>query len=152
MAVTTIVTQSASQANLPFTASNVTVNGIQGPYVEGATVTYGSPLTISDGIGYLIPANLNYLYWLSDNLDCTVEFHDTTAGGGSVINTWYLTAGSSQQWYQGTNPLGTTTCKSIVITSLATIGAVWNGASWIGGVAAGSIVTTAMHARTSLTG
>ena len=138
--IKTTVTKNVAQPGMSPVSNSYDINGIQNPPLEAA-VNYGSPLTISDGIGVLLYANLQMLYLLSDQLDATVKFYSATAGGGSLIATINLVAGVAYEWdtNSGTNPLGTTNALSMVVTALNTVGGV-----------ASAITATDIHARTSL--
>jgi hypothetical protein len=138
--ITTTITKSVGQPNMAPVSSAYTLSGIQNPDLE-ATITYGSPLTINDGVGVLGYAALQMLYLLSDSLDATVKFYSATNAGGSLITTISLQAGVPYEWdsSSGANPLGTTNALSMVITALNTAG----GQS-------SSLTTTNIHGRTSL--
>ena len=140
MSVVTTITKTVAQPGMTPLQSLYNLTGIQNPDLEVA-VTYGSPLTVNDGIGVLSYAALQMLYLLSDNLDCTVKFYSATAGGGSLIATISLVAGVAYEWdnNSGANPLGTTNALSMVVTPANTAGGV-----------SSSLTVTNVHARTSL--
>jgi hypothetical protein len=139
-AVITTINKSVGQPGMAPVNNNYTLSGIQNPPLE-TTINYGSPITISNGIGVLFYAALQMLYLLSDQLDATVKFYSATAGGGSLIATINLVAGVAYEWdtNNGTNPLGTTNALSMVITAANTAGGVSSG-----------LTATNVHARTSL--
>jgi hypothetical protein len=134
------VTKTISQPGMQPVISSYTLTGIQNPNLE-TTITYGSPITINDGVGVLNYAALQLLYLLSDELDASVKFYSATAGGGSLITTLSLVAGVAYEWdtNNGANPLSTTNALSMVVTAASTAG----GQS-------SSLTTTDVHARTSL--
>jgi hypothetical protein len=140
MPIITTITKTVSQPGMASVTSAAQLSGIQNPDLE-ATVTYGAPLTVNDGIGVLNYAALQLLYILSDNLDATVKFYSATAGGGSLITTLSLQAGVAYEWDTacGVNPLGTTNALSMVVTA----GATADGQG-------SSLTATAVHVRTSL--
>jgi len=93
------INKTVLQNGLPFVSSPYTITGVQGPYVE-ALVPTATPLTMSDGIGNVQIANLQMLYFLSDNLDCTVGFYGNTAGTGAVVSggSMNVQAGVPYEW------------------------------------------------------
>lgn len=152
MSFQTTVTKSISQAGLPFTNTNATFLGDQIPPVE-ATVTYGTPLVLTDGAAVLAAANLQLLYGSSDQLDCLIQWSD-----GTNTATFGCTAGNAVEWdlNSGTSPLAAatpgaiTTSTTLTITPNNTTGATWNGSSWVGGTAVSGTPTTDVHIRSSL--
>ena len=144
MSLTTVVTKSVSQNGIAFSSSQQNISGQQTPPLD-TSVTVGSPLVVVDGIGTLKYANLQLLYMLSDNLDCTVGFYTGTDGATGLIGSPItILAGQAYEWdsaTSGANPLGTSNCGSIKITAT----------NYIDGVASGGTPTvTNVHCRTSL--
>ena len=133
-----------SQNVTPPANSSYSLTGIQAPPVE-ANVPVATPLVLVDGFGTLRYANLNFLYMLSDSLDCTVQFYTGTDGStGAIGAPITILAGSAYEWdsNSGTGPLGTSNAGSVKITAT----------NYIGGVASGGTPTsTNIHFRSSLT-
>jgi hypothetical protein len=152
--ITTNVTKNVAQTSLnssgqtqnvtPPAVSTYSLTGVQAPPVE-ASVPVATPLVLVDGFGTLRYANLNFLYLLSDNLDCTVQFYTGTDGStGAIGSPITILAGSAYEWdaNSGTSPLGTSDAGSVKITAT----------NYVGGVASGGTPTsTNIHFRSSLT-
>jgi hypothetical protein len=153
--ITTTVTKNVVQTSLnsggqsqsitPPANSSYSLTGVQGPPVE-ASVPVATPLVLVDGFGTLRYANLNFLYMLSDSLDCTVQFYTGTDGAtGAIGSPITIQAGTAYEWdsSSGTSPLGTSNAGSCKITATNYIDTVASG---------GTPTSTNIHFRSSLTG
>jgi hypothetical protein len=142
--ITSTVTKTVSQNGQVMASAQYTIAGVQAPAVE-TTVPVASPLTLADGFGTLACANLNLLYLLSDQLDCTVQFYTGTDGStGAIGSAITLLAGIPYEWdsQSGTSPLGSSNAGSVKITATNFIKTVASG---------GTPTATDIHFRSSLT-
>ena len=142
--VTSTVTKTVSQNGQVLASAQYQLAGAQAPAVE-TTVPVATPLILADGFGTLNHSNLNLLYMLSDQLDCTVQFYTGTDGStGAIGSAITIQAGIPYEWdsNSGTSPLGSYNAGSVKITAT----------NFIKGVASGGNPTaTDIHFRSSLT-